>query len=249
MELWGLSYSPWTEQARWALDHHGLAYKFKAYVPFLREAALRLRMKKFWGRVTVPMMVVDKTVYPDSLDIIRYAEKHGKGATLLPDDLAIEAESWKARADAALSAARGMVLRQMRSNAAGLNESVPGALPGWLRRPLAISGLWLFGQKYRLAATTMNDEEARMVEALDALRAALARSGGKYILGRFTLADISAATMLQAVLPVDGRHWKIGPGMRAGWTNARLAEKYEDLLKWRDAIYNEHRPATTSRRA
>lgn len=248
MELWGLTYSPWTEQARWALDHHSLAYRLRKYVPFIREFALRLRMKKFWGKVTVPVMIVGKEVFPDSLDIIRYAEKHGKGTPLLPAELAMEAESWKARADAALAAARGIVTRQIRTIPKGLDESVPQGLPGWLRRPLAISGVWLFNRKYRLGTQSALDEETRFVEALDALRAALARSGGKYVLGRFTLADISMCTMMQAVLPVESRYVSMGPGMRAAWTQPLLAEKYEDLVKWRDAIYAEHRITTSSPR-
>lgn len=246
MDLWGLSYSPWTEQAKWALDHHGIAYRLRPYVPFVREAALRMQMKKFWGRVTVPVLIDGNTVYPDSLDIIRLADKIGAGTPLLPAELAQQAESWKARADATLDAARGLVTRRVRASEAALIESAPRSVPGWLKRPLAISGLWLFGRKYRLAANGA-DDESRIAETLDALRGELARSGGKYVLGRFSLADVSMAAMLQIVKPVDANYMKLSPGMREAWHTPILAEKYEDLLMWRDGIYAQHRP--TSQRA
>src|SRR5262245_44456729 len=41
--LLGAFYSPWTERARWALDHHGIAYRFEEHVPVVGELALRRR--------------------------------------------------------------------------------------------------------------------------------------------------------------------------------------------------------------
>lgn len=241
MDLWGLSYSPWTEQAKWALEHHRIEYRLHPYVPFVREAALRFQMKKFWGRVTVPVLIDGKTVYPDSLDIIRLADRIGQGEPLLPPELAQQAESWKARADATLSAARGLVTRRVRASDAALRESVPRGTPEWLKRPLAVSGLWLFSRKYGLPADGSSDE-ARIAETLDALRAELLRSGGQYVLGRFSLADISMAAMLQIVKPVDARYMKLSEGMRESWATPILAERYEDLLAWRDTVYARHRP-------
>ena len=43
--LYGLSLSPWTERARWALDHHGVAYDYHEHVPMLGEVLLRMKAR------------------------------------------------------------------------------------------------------------------------------------------------------------------------------------------------------------
>jgi glutathione S-transferase len=45
-KLVALHYSPWSEKARWALDHHGVAYRYEEYKILLGEPKLRLATKK-----------------------------------------------------------------------------------------------------------------------------------------------------------------------------------------------------------
>src|SRR6188508_1450752 len=52
-----LYYSPWSERARWALDHHGLAYETVEHVPFLGEIRLRRIVGKKAARATVPVLI------------------------------------------------------------------------------------------------------------------------------------------------------------------------------------------------
>jgi glutathione S-transferase len=51
--LVGEGFSPWTEKARWALDHHGIRYRCEEYVPLAGEPWLRLRARRFHGRISV----------------------------------------------------------------------------------------------------------------------------------------------------------------------------------------------------
>ena len=43
--LYGLTQSAWTEKARWALEHHGIAYRYHEHVPVLGEVLLRLKAR------------------------------------------------------------------------------------------------------------------------------------------------------------------------------------------------------------
>ena len=43
--LYGVGYSPWTERARWALDHHRIAYRYREHLPMLGEPMLRRRAR------------------------------------------------------------------------------------------------------------------------------------------------------------------------------------------------------------
>jgi glutathione S-transferase len=83
------------------------------------------------------------------------------------------------------------------------------------------------------------DALAKLDETLAELRAA--RGGRGYVLGRFSYADISGAQILGVVLPVSHPRVRMGVRTRARFTVSELAEKYRDLIAWRDALYAEHR--------
>ena len=71
LTLFKLGYSPWSERALWALDHHGLARREREYTPIFGEPGMRLKARRFKGRVTVPLLVSDDGVYqPDAPDEI-----------------------------------------------------------------------------------------------------------------------------------------------------------------------------------
>ena len=71
------------------------------------------------------------------------------------------------------------------------------------------------------------------------LRAAL--DGREHLLDAFSFADITMATSLQFILPVDDRYIALGPATRDAWTHPTLASEYADLLAWRDRLYARHR--------
>jgi glutathione S-transferase len=242
-DLVTLSYSPWSERARWVLDHHALSYRKIPHAPVLGERRLRRLSGKKSGRVTVPLLLVDGAVIGDSFDIALYADREGSGAPLIPQDAAPDVRAWNDRADALLSASRALFMGALLRTPEALDETLPLSLPRWLRapvRPLARAGARLFVRKYALDLDDAPRQEAAIRAVLDELRARLS-NGAPYILGTFTYADIVMATSLQGVSPVADRYIRLGPATRRLWTRDELAREYADLIAWRDALYQSRR--------
>jgi glutathione S-transferase len=54
------------------------------------------------------------------------------------------------------------------------------------------------------------------------------------------------AVTLQFIRPVEGGFIPLGPGRREAWSHPALAERFADLLRWRDQLYAEHRSLRTA---
>jgi glutathione S-transferase len=236
-----LPVSPWSERAKWALDHHHLVYETIEHAPFLGE--LRLRRIAGTRKPTVPLLIAGRQTITESWDIARYADREGRGATLIPAEREREVREWNDLADATKRQGRALIVSGMLASREALDEGFPPNVPAGLRpvlRPVARFGTKWFSRKYDLNL----DEQAKQTEALKAafvtLREALAKSS-PYLLGEFSYADIVMATCLQAVSPVDDRYLRIGPATRKVWTRPDLATEFADLVAWRDGIYERHR--------
>ena len=84
--LFALAYSPCSEKARCALDHHRLPYEQIAFVPLLGTLGLKLVSGRLFGRTSVPTLLDDDgKAYIDSLGIARHADGIGQGTILFPD--------------------------------------------------------------------------------------------------------------------------------------------------------------------
>ena len=243
MDLYAISYSPWSERARWALDHHGLPYTARPYLPMLGEPALRLRLRRPLGRVTLPVLFVPgQAPLTDSHDICRYADAHGSGTPLLPERRRAAIQDWAARADACLSAGRVRTTLLTARTPSAWQASVP--LPVRLPRPVAGAVVRL-GGGYLLRKYGRDIDAARceddMRGFLLALREGLSRGGGFLAGGRLSWADLCAAVALQFVSPVDPAQVPLAPEVRDCWTAPVLARGFSDLLSWRDDLYARHR--------
>lgn len=237
-----LHVSPWSERARWALDHHRVAFDLVQHAPFLGERRLRRLVGKTDGPVTVPVLVHDGGVIAESWDIAQWADEHGEAAPLLPAEHATAIRDFTRRVDEASSRGRALVVGAMLKSPAALDEGLPPQFPRWLRplaRPITRYGTRWFGRKYGLALEDVAAHEAAMRDALYELRAAL--GGRAHVLDRFTYADIVGAGLLQGICPVADAWWPIGPATRRAWTQDTLAEEFADLLAWRDELYATHR--------
>ncbi len=239
-----LSVSPWSERARWALDHHGLEYEVVHHMPILGERRLRRMVGPDKPRATVPVLVSGSEVLSDSWDIAVYSDREGKGSRLIPPEHEPAIREWCAMADAAANEGRSLVVAATLASGPALDEQGPPA-PKWLKRILRPAGraaTRAFARKYELR---LEDREAHVKSvraALDRLRAGLAVAS-PYLLGSFSYADIALATLIQGVVPVSDRFVKIGPATRAAWTQPELASDYADLVGWRDALYESRRLA------
>jgi len=244
-KLLALPYSPWSEKARWALDHHKVRYEEEAYLPMLGVPALRLRTRKLAGKVTVPVFFDGGAIFTDSLDIARHAESTGHGPRLFPESCLPEVLDWNERSEMACEAGRALVTSRLAQDTDALLETLPSAIPGALRGamlPVARSGVSYFVRKYSLDTRSLQENEAKVREHLDAIRTGL-KGGAHLVGGRFTYADIAMAVIVQMLVPVADRFLKIGPSTRRAWTHDRLAKDYADLVEWRDLLYGKYRKA------
>jgi glutathione S-transferase len=245
-------YSPWSERARWALDHHGLAYRETAYTPMLGEPWLRLRIRKFRGPVSIPVLFADGEIVRESVEIARWADRAAAAASgggggappLFPAGEERAVDAWVRRADALMEAGRVLSVPRVMGDGAARRESLPAAIPGVLRgvlEPMARMGGAYLSRKYALHDRDPIAAESAIRAVLGELRAALSGSRTHLVGDGLTFADVAMAAALMFVRPVDHPAVPLGPGLRAAYTSAALAGEYADLLAWRDRLYTTHR--------
>jgi glutathione S-transferase len=240
--LYQIAYSPWSEKARWALDHHRIDYEKVEYLPMLGAPWLKWRLRgRLRGKLTVPLVLDGDRLVQDSFEIARWADARGGNTPLVPEALSDLVAEWNACAEGLMAAGRARVL----SRVAGSPMAQYEAVPPWARKipgvqgPLFRMGARFLTRKYSLADHNVLEQGGAIRDALERLRAALgdrAAEGGA-LLGRFTLADIAMACALQFVRPVDDAFLRLGAATRRAWTEPVYSEDFADLLGWRDAIY------------
>jgi glutathione S-transferase len=243
--LYGLSQSPWTEKARWALDHHAVAYRYHEHVPVLGELLLRAksRSRPKGTKPSVPLLADGNVAFCSSLAIARHAESIGRGEPLFPKDRDDEVVRWAELSDRVIGAGRAKVLAGLRVNREAQREALPSFIPNMLRgafAPMATTAAMFLGSKYEVSRHPDAEGEAVLRPAFDELRKELGTSRRPYLLGGFTFADIAMAASLQTLRA--RKRAPIGPATRAVWENVTVARDFEDLLEWRDALYAKHRP-------
>jgi len=235
--------SPWSERARWALDHHRIPYRVIEHVPFLHERRLRRLVGNPARRVTVPVLLAGDELFTDSWDIARYADRVGREAPLIPPAFEAAVRRWSELAERAMSAARPLTLRRLLESEGALAEALPPPVPAWARPllwPVARFVTEWFARKYAANLQDAAAATATLSAALAELRAAL--GGADHLLHGFSYADIVMAVLLQGVAPVADRYIRLGPATRTAWTQPELARSNADLVAWRDRLYERHRP-------
>jgi glutathione S-transferase len=247
IELLGLPYSPWSEKARWALDVRKVPYRYRVYQPMIGELELRLKTRRMLGAVTVPLLRDERgRIYDDSAKIARFADTLGEGPRLFPLEHEAAIAHWIEVSERGLEAARALSLERQLLDDEALSEMVPPKLRaslGGLAPRLAAFGLRRTLRKYGANAHTLDQHRQRARAALGELRAGLehATTSPKTLLGSFTFADIACAQILGFISP-PAYGLKLGKASRRGFTDLMLAQEFADLVAWRDALYEAHRP-------
>ncbi|MGE0322025.1 MAG: glutathione S-transferase family protein [Polyangiaceae bacterium] len=246
--LFGLAYSPWTERARWALDHHRIPHRYREHLILLGEPALRWRARNTGvPKASVPLLVDGDLIIGDSLEIALHADAVGRGESL--STAHPEFADFSLRVEGALRAARALVTAAILADPEALRESARAAAPEALTpmlRPVAATAARFIARKYSADLTANGRNRASIREVLGELRQR--RAGAPYLLGdRFSAFDIWAATLLQAVKPVSHTYIRLSPAVEQAWSQPELAGEFEDLVSWRDRMYQLHRrgPAAT----
>lgn len=240
--LVAVPHSPWSEKARWALDHHGIDYVLDPYQPILGEPALRLKLKKRSGKVTVPVLLTERGPVTDSFDIAMFAERHGHGAPLFRRGDKPAIDHWNQVSERAMAAGRGLHLHRVRADPEALREALPGVFPATLKRPLATVarvGYRIIERKYQIDSDPMRQRRI-LFDCLLELRHALA-DGRPYLLGELSYADVVMAAAVGVIQPPESPAVTIGPATRRTWTDVELSSDFTDLVAWRDQLYQRHR--------
>lgn len=240
--LVSLHYSPWSERARWALDHHELAYRLVQHAPFLGERRLRKLAGPRPGRVTVPLLLAGGEALMDSFEIARFADRHGRAEPLLPETLEPELCELNALVEHAMMEGRSLTTSALLADAAALEEALPRGVPTFLRpllRPLSRFGTRWFARKYGLDLVEREKPLAALAGALRHVRERYV--GRSYFFDRFSYADILVCSLLQVISPVSDRYIRLGPAWRRAWTIPELATEFGELFTLRDELYARHR--------
>ena len=242
--FWGLNYSPWTEKARWALDHHRVEYRYREHKPFLGEPALRWRTRKRpAGRpASVPVLIERNEVILDSLDIARHADRIGSGASLFGAEREREILEWCGASDRAMQFGRALIVSALGNSDDALIESLPPEIPKPLRpamRGIAKAGTKFILRKYDADPNAHAANLAKMVEFCQRLADGL--DDQPYLLGSLSYADLSCAVVVNGFAPLTSRFFPRSPATAQAWTVQELIDRFGTLVEWRDRLYAEHR--------
>ena len=239
--LIGLTYSPWTEKARWALDHCKIPYHYQMYSPLFGELSARLKTKCWRQKITVPILLSHDPALMDSFHIAQWAARRTENQQLFCD--LEEVTRWNALSESALAAGRALLTCRVSQDSAAKTDYLPPWLPkvlwGTLGPGLAKTGIAFFRFKYRFSKHDTGQWLKMLTTSLEEMAVVLSRQN--YLLGRFSFADIAMAVVLQFVKPVENQPIKI-PARSAGcWETPDLQERFGHLLAWRDELYANHR--------
>jgi glutathione S-transferase len=255
-ELMGISFSPWSEKARWALDVRRVPYNYRPYQPLLGEPALRWKLGRLTGRVTVPVLTTDDgSVLGDSAEIARWADQHGEGPRLFPSEHEAKIAHFIDLSERGLSAWRALSLGRVLKDDEALSEMVPGPIRrtlGGVATSIGRAGVERTLRKYYGREIDTAAHRATLAAILDEIRATLGKSSTsaspRTLLGAFTFADIAVSQVLVSVEP-PSFGLKIGAASRRCFPDPELRERYADLVAWRDELYDVFRRPTVPTRS
>jgi glutathione S-transferase len=241
--LIGLAYSPWTEKARWALEHAGIAYRYEEHLMIFGLPRLALVTRTSPFRATVPVLLTGERVIFDSFAIARWADQNRKmGSSLFPPEHEADLLQWNARSERACEAGRVCVTERLLLDPKAQEEALPDfiAMPlrgslRWMARFGAQVLQWEFGYQASQAAQARE----RLREVYQELRTQLA--GRETIFpGGFSVADLVMAVTLQWVAPYEHGRVNLRPATRRTWSDPELAREFSDLVEWRDRLKLTH---------
>ncbi len=220
-----------------------MKFEEREHVPLVGEIALRMRAKNTKGKVSVPLLVEeDGESVQGSLAIGQWADAHGKKEKLFPEGSRDRIVALYDKLEDTLSAARERFVRDLMTDREAQLESLPAMLRGLPFASLSAKvGTSFVANKYNARIGSVDD---RMRAGLQIVREA--KGDKEYIEGSFSFADIVGATVVQTIAPVEKKYLDVPPATRKLWEYKKLAKEFPDLIAWRDAIYEKHRPIGSS---
>jgi len=209
----------------------------------ISNLGVRIKSKRFFNRVSVPLLIDGDNVFADSLSIAKHANTSSPKDSLFPHDKLNEIDYWNNISEQTLNAGRALVVIKMQSNREACLKSLPPFFPEPIKPlmlPVAKSGIFYLKKKYDVSEKNVQRYEQVIDDNLQKLQKALTNKP-QYLLGSFTYADICMAVTLQVIKPIQNNHVMLDSATELCWKNDILAEKFSDLITWRDSIYQQFR--------
>lgn len=248
--LWQLDISHYSEKARWALAHKGVAYRRRSPLPG-GHMAIALWLTR-GSEKTLPILQLDGRTIGDSTAVIAALEKRYPEPPLYPADPeqrrhALALEDFF---DEELGPyTRLLAFHELINEPEMFAEVASKAVPAPLGKAKRLVGAYAraftslrFGANDDAAAETAR---TKIVAAMDRLDAELASNGGEYLVGgRFSVADLTAASLFYPVVGPDE-----GPVPPDSPTPPAF-ESFQDELSerpgyaWVEEMFRRHRGAT-----
>jgi len=236
--LYSIQHSPWSERARWALLHHAIDFREQTHVPLIGEIPLRFKAKKWSGKISVPLFLDEAGAAQGSLAIAERADQIGKNTILVPQEKRAEIAVFFEEIEQAMNAARERFSRSLSKHPDAVKENAPGFLRAiGMAGPAVRLGTWFIVRKYEANDGAVDE---RIRKGLMHVREAIGAKS--YVSDAFSFADIVGASIVQAIAPFDEKFLSIPPATRKLWRHEAMAAEFSDLIAWRDAVYEKHRP-------
>jgi glutathione S-transferase len=241
--LYQITFSHFNEKARWALDYKRVPHRREPLLPGLHER----RSMKLGGAGTTPILDCGGgEMVTESAEIVAWAERHGSGPPLYPEDdakrqraLALEAHFGdemgppirSAVFHAMLPDRKVMVTMSTQGFGAGTRAMVNVFYP-LIRR----------GASKAVDAGDENAERGRRktVEGFDRLEAEL--DGGEYLVDDdFTSADLAVAAMFTPLVCPPQFPYQMPDPWPDEWEQFRASLSDRPGYQWVEEMYRRHR--------
>jgi glutathione S-transferase len=244
--LWNIPVSHYAEKVRWALAYKDVEHVRRAPPPGLHMPVAAVLTH---GRgVTFPVLSIDGRHIGDSTDIIAALEEAHPEPPLFPADpagrrRALELEDFF---DEELGPyVRQATFNELRSDPAAFQHFATAGAPPPLRR--FGPALGAYARAYTAVRWKASDDEgaqrsrAKVRAAVDRLEREL--GDGEYLVGgRFTVADLTAASLFYPVVLPEGGPLRRDTFPRDPELRTELADR--PGLAWVEEMYRRHRRRT-----
>jgi glutathione S-transferase len=239
--LWHFRLSHFSEKVRWALDYKGIDHREVDWPPGLQAGPAILRT----GQRQLPIMCIDGSWIHDSTEIIARLEKLKRLPRLYPKDPVMKQKAldWEDQLDTDLGpATRALILNAtLRYPEAIAREAV------WFRPPFFDLGIRVMTPGLRLAGTAARAfgfparRNRRSVAAvLEKIEARI--EDHEYLVGdEFTVADLTAASLLSPIMEVDEFPFTPESGFPSSVEELREDYASRSAIQWAKKVYARHR--------
>ena len=238
-----LSFSPWTEKARWGLDFLKYPYRHSEHSLVVEMPWLSLKSKRPMSEITIPIFFDQGESIMDSFEIVRHADRDKH--LLMPLQFYSEIRHANEIAEVALDAGRALCMYRVAHRRDLQIKSFPVSVPSFLQ-PLAAGGVRLGLRYLAKSFPTANDSYEQSLkrtrDSLRELKAIWEKRSGPYVFGTsFTYGDIVIANSLHTVLPPAAEYHRMPDALREAWVTHELIDEFQGMLTWRDDLYRQWR--------